>query len=54
MLGFVEKDIDDILQLFPVFNKATHGLAGTFTFASLRALRERVEGGIMFLATIAS
>ncbi|WP_246218132.1 pPIWI-associating nuclease domain-containing protein [Jiella pacifica] len=54
MLGFVEKDIDDILQLFPVFNKATHGAAGTITFASLQALRQRVEGGIMFLATIAS
>lgn len=54
MLGFVEKDIDDILQLFPVFNKATHGAAGTLSFASLKALRQRVEGGIMFLATIAS
>lgn len=54
MLGFVEKDIDDILQLFPVFNKATHGHAGTISFASLEALRQRVEGGIMFLATIAS
>lgn len=54
MLGFVEKDIDDILQLFPVFNKATHGVAGTFTFPSLKALKARVEGGIMFLATIAS
>lgn len=54
MLGFVEKDIDDILQLFPVFNKATHGVAGTLTFASLKALKQRVEGGIMFLATIAS
>jgi hypothetical protein len=37
-----------------VFNKATHGVAGTLTFASLQALRQRVEGGIMFLATIAS
>lgn len=54
MLGFVEKDIDDILQLFPVFNKATHGMAGSHTFASLQALKGRVEGGIMFLATIAS
>lgn len=54
MLGFVEKDIDDILQLFPVFNKATHGVAGTLAFASLQALKQRVEGGIMFLATIAS
>lgn len=54
MLGFVEKDIDDIIQLFPVFNKATHGVAGTIPFSSLQALRQRVEGGIMFLATIAS
>nr|WP_246485544.1 hypothetical protein [Aminobacter carboxidus] len=54
MLGFVEKDIEDILQLFPVFNKATHGAAGAISFASLKALRQRVEGGIMFLATIAS
>ncbi len=54
MLGFVEKDIEDIIQLFPVFNKATHGAAGTLTFSSLKALRKRVEGGIMFLATIAT
>lgn len=54
MLGFVEKDIDDILQLFPVFNKATHGAAGTLSFSSLKALKQRVEGGIMFLATIAT
>ena len=54
MLGFVEKDIDDILQLFPLFNKATHGAAGTHSFASLQALKQRVEGGIMFLATIAA
>lgn len=53
MIGFVEKDIDDILKLFPVFNKATHGAAGTLSFDSLTALRQRVEGGIMFLATIA-
>jgi hypothetical protein len=53
MLGFVEKDIDDILHLFPVFNKATHGETGTLSFASLKALKQRVEGGIMFLATIA-
>lgn len=48
MLGFVEKDIEDILQLFPVSNKATHGAAGTISFATLEALRQRVEGGIMF------
>lgn len=53
MLGFVEKDIDDILQLFHVFNEATHGAAGKHGFAKLQSIRQRVEGGIMFLAAIA-
>lgn len=53
MLGFVEKDIDDILQLFKVFNEATHGAAGKHGFAKLQNIRQRVEGGIMFLAAIA-
>lgn len=53
MLGFVEKDIDDILQLFHVFNEATHGAAGRHGFAKLQSIRQRVEGGIMFLAAVA-
>lgn len=53
MLGFVEKDIDDILQLFHVFNEATHGAAGKHGFARLQNIRQRVEGGIMFLASVA-
>jgi hypothetical protein len=53
MLGFVEKDIEDILQLFPVFNEATHGAAGKHGFAKLQSIRQRVEGGIMFLAAVA-
>jgi hypothetical protein len=53
MLGFVEKDIDDIIQLFHVFNEATHGSAGKHGFARLQSIRQRVEGGIMFLAAVA-
>jgi hypothetical protein len=53
MLGFVEKDIDDILHLFKIFNEATHGAAGKYGFAKLQNIRQRVEGGIMFLAAIA-
>lgn len=53
MVGFVEKDIDDVVQLFRVFNEATHGPAGKHGFARLQAIRRRVEGGIMFLAAIA-
>jgi len=53
MLGFVDKDIDDILQLFHVFNEATHGTAGKHGFTRLQTIRQRVEGGIMFLAAVA-
>lgn len=53
MLGFVEKDIDDIIQLFRVFNDATHGTAGKHGYARLQSIRQRVEGGIMFLAAVA-
>ena len=53
ILGFVEKDIDDILQLFHIFNEATHGAAGKHGFAKLQSIRQRVEGGIMFLAAVA-
>lgn len=53
MVGFVEKDIDDVLQLFRVFNEATHGSAGKHGLAKLRTIRQRVEGGVMFLAAVA-
>lgn len=53
MVGFVEKDIDDVLRLFRVFNEATHGAAGKHGMAKLQAIRQRVEGGIMFLAAVA-
>lgn len=53
MLGFVDKDIEDILQLFKVFNEATHGEAGRHGFVKLQNIRKRVDGGIMFLAAIA-
>ena len=54
MIGFVEKDIDNVLGLFKELNSATHGPAGKFEFAKLRTIRKRVEGGIMFLATLAA
>ncbi|ORE90118.1 hypothetical protein ATO13_23601 [Stappia sp. 22II-S9-Z10] len=53
MLGFVEQDIDDVLGLFKVFNEATHGAAGKHSFTKLQLIRQRVEGGIMFLAAVA-
>ena len=49
---FVEDDIENILQLFNVFNKGTHGAAGTFDLPQLGAIKKRVENGIMFLTEI--
>lgn len=51
--NFVEEDMGNILQLFSEFNDATHGPAGRHGFAKLRAIKARVEGGIMFLAGLA-
>ena len=49
---FVEDDIENIVQLFDVFNKGTHGAAGTFDLSQLDAVKKRVENGIMFLTEI--
>jgi len=54
MIGFVEADIENVVRLFDDFNEGTHGPAGKFGFARLQAIKRRVEGGIMFLATIAA
>jgi hypothetical protein len=49
---FVENDMENIVQLFRVFNDGTHGSAGTFDFPQLNAIKRRVEDGIMFLSEI--
>jgi hypothetical protein len=49
---FVDEDVTNVLQLFRVFNDGTHGSAGKFEFAQLRAIKERVESGIVYLAKI--
>ena len=49
---FVENDMENIVQLFRIFNDATHGSAGTFDFPQLNAIKKRVEDGIMFLTEI--
>ncbi|MGP3699067.1 pPIWI-associating nuclease domain-containing protein [Rhodobacter sp. NSM] len=54
MIGFVDADIENVVQLFAEFNQGTHGPARKFAFEQLQAIRRRVEGGIMFLATIAA
>lgn len=49
---FVERDIDDVLQLFRVFNDGTHGSTGTYSVRQLVALKSRVEGAITFLSAL--
>ncbi len=49
---FVEQDMENIVQLFRLLNDGTHGAAGTFDFAQLTAIKQRVENGIMFLTEI--
>lgn len=51
---FVEKDIENIIELFRVFNDATHGRAGKFQLQELLAIKKRVEDGIIFICGIAS
>ena len=50
--AFVESDMNNIVELFQVFNEGTHGSAGIFDFAQLQAIRRRVEDGIMFLSRL--
>jgi hypothetical protein len=49
---FVNEDVENILQLFRLFNDGTHGTAGRFELNALRAMKKRVEDGIMYLASL--
>jgi len=46
---FVDEDINNVMELFGAFNPATHGEAGRYDLAQLRALKTRVEHAIQFL-----
>lgn len=50
---FVDDDITNILDLFHVLSDGTHGAAGKYSIAKLKAIKKRVEGGIGFLCSIA-
>ena len=54
MTNFVDEDMNNVVELFTVFNSATHGEAGKYSLSTLKALRTRVEGGIFFLTKIAA
>lgn len=50
---FVNKDVEDILKLFRLFNDGTHGRAGRFDLNQLLAIKQRAESGIRFLHYLA-
>ena len=50
---FVEQDIKNIHELFRIFNDGTHGSAGKFEYTKLKAIKKRVEDGILFLIMVA-
>ncbi len=49
---FVERDLENIVDLFDAFNAGTHGPAGRFQFAQLAVIRKRVEDGVFFLSRL--
>ena len=46
---FIENDMENVMELFNVFNVGTHGTAGRFNIAQLVAIKKRVEDAISFL-----
>lgn len=50
---FVDEDIENVLELFRVFNDGTHGSAGRFGVAQLGAVKTRVEDAIKFIHRVA-
>lgn len=51
---FIEADMENIVELFTVFNKGTHGSAGKYSLSQLVEVRRRVEDGLEFLSKIAA
>jgi hypothetical protein len=49
---FVDANVNDVMELFAVFNKGTHGGAGALDLTRLRELKHRVEGSVWFLSAI--
>lgn len=52
-VDFVDEDINNVLELFRVFNDGTHGSAGRFGVGQLKAVKARVEDAIKFIHRVA-
>lgn len=51
--AFVEDDITNVIELFELLNKGTHGEAGSFGRARLVAVKKRVEQALAFVTEVA-
>ena len=51
---FASEDIGNIIELFDLLNTGTHGPAGRYDITTLRAIKRRVEDGLIFLARLAA
>lgn len=54
LTNFVESDLENVIQLFRVFNEGTHGSSGKFNHSQLQSIRVRVEDAVSFLGNIIS
>ena len=54
LAAFVDADLKNVIALFEEFNHGTHGRAGRFDLAQLRAIKLRVEDAVRFVARITS
>ena len=51
---FVEQDISNVIELFDVLNKGTHGAAGAFDLRALLSIKTRVEQALGFVTELAT
>ena len=52
LAAFAEADVDEVIELFKVFNAGTHGSSGVFDMSHLNLIRARVEGAVRFLHSV--
>ncbi|MCW2843408.1 MAG: hypothetical protein JWN22_1324 [Nocardioides sp.] len=48
----MEGDLDNVIELFKIFNDGTHGSADKFSVRQLVALRALVQSAIRFLHAV--
>ena len=51
LIDFVDRDVNDVLNLFYELNSGTHGEAGKFNANQLIQLKKRIEDSIQFMLT---